>query len=109
LLRSGISIHANVEEAQAGQSRPDFLSKYSIALKKARGVKPRPVLDWLLLADWRERRALNSHGTELSKHSPESNHAQCWSGFDALTSLGYLSVVSLAARRSRLSASGVAK
>ena len=55
LLRSGISIGANVEEAQAGQSRADFLSKYYIAPKMARGGKPRPVLDWLLLADWRER------------------------------------------------------
>jgi four helix bundle protein len=36
LLRSGTSIGANVEEAQAGQSRADFISKYSIALKEAR-------------------------------------------------------------------------
>ena len=36
LLRSGTSIGANVEEAQAGQSRPDFISKNSIALKEAR-------------------------------------------------------------------------
>jgi four helix bundle protein len=36
LLRSGTSIGANVEEAKAGQSRPDFISKYSIALKEAR-------------------------------------------------------------------------
>jgi four helix bundle protein len=36
MLRSGTSIGANVEEAQAGQSRPDFLSKYSIACKEAR-------------------------------------------------------------------------
>ena len=36
LLRSGTSIGANVEEAQAGQSRADFLSKYSIACKEAR-------------------------------------------------------------------------
>ena len=36
LLRSGTSIGANVEEAQAGQSRADFVSKYSIALKEAR-------------------------------------------------------------------------
>jgi four helix bundle protein len=35
-LRSGTSIGANVEEAQAGQSKPDFISKYSIALKEAR-------------------------------------------------------------------------
>lgn len=36
LLSSGTSIGANVEEAQAGQSRADFLSKYSISLKEAR-------------------------------------------------------------------------
>jgi four helix bundle protein len=36
LLRSGTSIGANVEEAQAGRSRADFISKYSIALKEAR-------------------------------------------------------------------------
>jgi len=36
LLRSGTSIGANVEEAQAGQSKPDFISKMSIACKEAR-------------------------------------------------------------------------
>lgn len=36
LLRSGTSIGANVEEAQAGQSRADFASKYAIALKETR-------------------------------------------------------------------------
>ena len=36
LLRAGTSIGANVEEAQAGQSRADFVSKYNIALKEAR-------------------------------------------------------------------------
>ncbi len=36
LLRLGTSIGANVEEAQAGQSRADFSSKYAIALKEAR-------------------------------------------------------------------------
>ena len=36
LLRSGTSIGANVEEAQAGQSRADFISKNAIALKEAR-------------------------------------------------------------------------
>ena len=36
LLRSGTSIGANTEEAQAGQSRADFTSKYTIALKEAR-------------------------------------------------------------------------
>ena len=36
LLRSGTSVGANVEEAQASQSRADFLSKSSIARKEAR-------------------------------------------------------------------------
>ncbi len=36
LLRSGTSIGANVEEAQGGQSRKDFLSKIAIARKEAR-------------------------------------------------------------------------
>jgi four helix bundle protein len=36
LLRSGTSIGANVEEGQAGQSKADFISKYSIARKETR-------------------------------------------------------------------------
>jgi four helix bundle protein len=36
LLNCGTSIGANVEEAQAGQSSADFISKCSIALKEAR-------------------------------------------------------------------------
>ena len=60
LLRSGTSVGANVEEAQAGQSRADFNSKYAIALKEARetiywlrllnesGLSPRQDCDVLL-------------------------------------------------------------
>ena len=44
LLRAGTSIGANVEEAQAGQSKADFISKYAIALKEARET-----LYWLKL------------------------------------------------------------
>jgi four helix bundle protein len=36
LLRCGTSIGASVEEASAGQSRKDFLSKMAIASKEAR-------------------------------------------------------------------------
>lgn len=36
LLQSGTSIGANVEEAQAGQSKADFICKIAIALKEAR-------------------------------------------------------------------------
>ena len=39
LVRSGTGIGANVEEAQAGQSRKDFLSKMAIASKEARETK----------------------------------------------------------------------
>jgi len=39
LLRSGTSIGANVNEAQAGQSRNDFISKMTIASKEARESK----------------------------------------------------------------------
>ena len=35
LLRSGTSIGANVAESQQAQSRADFISKLSIALKEA--------------------------------------------------------------------------
>jgi len=36
LLRAGTSVGANAEEAQAAQSKADFISKNSIALKEAR-------------------------------------------------------------------------
>ena len=36
LLKAGTSVGANLEEAQAGQSKPDFISKNAIALKEAR-------------------------------------------------------------------------
>ena len=39
LLCSATSVGANVEEAQAGQSRADFVSKMSIALKECRETK----------------------------------------------------------------------
>jgi four helix bundle protein len=36
LLRSATSVGATIEEAQGGQSRADFVSKYSIARKEVR-------------------------------------------------------------------------
>ncbi|MGF1657142.1 MAG: four helix bundle protein [Verrucomicrobiales bacterium] len=36
LLRAGTAIGANAEEAQAGQSKPDFIAKISMACKEAR-------------------------------------------------------------------------
>ena len=44
LLRSGTSVGANVEEAQAGQSKADFIAKMSISRKEARET-----LYWLKL------------------------------------------------------------
>jgi four helix bundle protein len=39
VVRSGTSIGANIEEAQAAESKADFIHKYSIALKEARETK----------------------------------------------------------------------
>lgn len=39
LLRSGTSVGANVNEAQAAQTKADFVSKMSIASKEAREAK----------------------------------------------------------------------
>jgi four helix bundle protein len=36
LLDAGTSVGANLEEAQAGQSKPDFIHKNAISLKEAR-------------------------------------------------------------------------
>ncbi len=44
LLRAGTSIGANIEEAQAGQSKADFTAKMSIARKESREA-----LYWLRL------------------------------------------------------------
>lgn len=46
LLRSGTSIGANVEEANAGFSKKDFIYKMSIASKEARETRY-----WLLLLE----------------------------------------------------------
>ncbi|MEO8761884.1 MAG: four helix bundle protein [Bacteroidia bacterium] len=46
LFRSGTSIGANVEEAQAAQSKKDFVSKMSISAKEARETRY-----WLRLLD----------------------------------------------------------
>ena len=39
LLRCGTSVGANINEAQAGQSKADFIAKMSIASKEARETK----------------------------------------------------------------------
>ena len=46
LLRCGTSVGSNLEEAEAGQSKPDFIAKCRIALKEARET-----LYWLRLLD----------------------------------------------------------
>lgn len=55
LLKAGTSIGANVEEALAGQSRADFLSKMSIASKEARETNYwlRLIIDSKILEDYR--------------------------------------------------------
>lgn len=58
LLKSGTSIGANVEEALAGQSRADFLSKMSIASKEARETGY-----WLRLL--RDSKALDSDTAQV--------------------------------------------
>ena len=63
LLRSGTSIGANVAESQQAQSRPDFISKLSIALKETTETKY-----WL--------RLLNATDY-LESHEFQSIHADC--------------------------------
>lgn len=65
LLRSGTSIGANVEEAQAGQSQADFISKYNIALKEARET-----IYWLRLLDASEE-CLDGACKTLSREAGE--------------------------------------
>jgi len=36
LIRAGTSVGANLEEAQSGQSKPDFINKNALALKESR-------------------------------------------------------------------------
>jgi len=63
ILRSGTSIGANVNEAQAAQSKNDFISKLSIASKEARETQY-----WLRLlieTDYLDQES--SHVQSLSK------------------------------------------
>ena len=52
LLRSGTSIGANINEAQAGQSKNDFIAKMAIASKEARESKY--WIDLLIKTDYLE-------------------------------------------------------
>ena len=65
LLRSGTSIGANLEEAMAGQSKADFVSKCNIALKEARETHY-----WLRL--FKENKVVSAERlSELTKESNE--------------------------------------
>ena len=64
VLRSGTSIGANVEEAQAAQSKRDFVSKLSISSKEARGTKY-----WLRLI--KESKIVTKDVDELMKECDE--------------------------------------
>jgi len=66
ILRSGTSIGANLEEAVAGQSKADFVSKCSIALKEARETKYwlRLLIETNLLPE-QELNALLNESSEL--------------------------------------------
>ena len=59
LLRCGTSIGANINEAQAGQSKRDFIAKMSIASKEARESKY--WIDLLIKTDY-----LNINETHVS-------------------------------------------
>jgi len=66
IVRSGTSIGANVEEAQAAESRADFIHKYGLDLKEARETRY-----WLKLvgaSDMMPRKDLVS----LTKESDET-------------------------------------
>ena len=61
LIRSGTSVGANIEEAIAAQSKKDFLSKMSIALKEARETHY-----WLRVI----RDSGMANGVEVEAHIP---------------------------------------
>jgi len=63
LMRAATSVGANLEEADAAQSRPDFISKCTISLKEAREAHY-----WLRLL-----RASNQHvdGERLARECDE--------------------------------------
>jgi len=58
VLRSGTSIAANLEEVSAGQSKADFVSKCSIALKEARETTTGFGCSWPTTCSHRQTTAL---------------------------------------------------
>ena len=69
LLRSGTSIGANVNEAQAGQSKADFIAKMCIASKEAR--ETRYWLDLLCESGYLDKQ--DTHVQSLLVQSAELN------------------------------------
>ena len=68
LLRSGTSVGANVQEADAAESRSDFIHKLSIALKEARETRYwLALIDSTVLSNNPEVQALIQESTELTK------------------------------------------
>ena len=66
MLRSGTSIGANIQEAQAAQSKADFVSKMSIASKEARETKY-----WLRLLSKSDYLTILMDIREKLKHLPK--------------------------------------
>ena len=68
MLRSGTSVGANVQEADAAESRSDFIHKLSIALKEARETRYwLALVDSTILSNNPEVQALIQESTELTK------------------------------------------
>jgi len=68
LTKSGTSIGANLEEAQAGQSKPDFIAKNAISLKEARESNY-----WLrlILGSYNLEKSMELEAQELTEESRE--------------------------------------
>jgi four helix bundle protein len=68
MLRSGTSVGANVQEADAAESRSDFIHKLSTALKEARETRYwLALIDSTVLSNNPEVQALIQESTELTK------------------------------------------
>lgn len=68
MLRSGTSVGANVQEADAAESRSDFIHKLSIALKEARETRYwLALIDSTVLSHNSEVQTLIQESTELTK------------------------------------------
>ena len=68
MLRSGTSVGANMQEADAAESRSDFIHKVSIALKEARETRYwLALVDATILSNDPEVQALLQESTELTK------------------------------------------